>query len=180
MDKSKKILILILIAIPVLFILFLLAVINVLYLFLAIIALLAGVVLLKKFKPEFFQKSKPPEPISTSPTNSDRPHDRAQVYMVLAGSEDFGVRRIAVNKTYYRIGRAVDNDFVIDSKKISRHHMKIEFNAVENACYAIDSGSSNGTYLNNVRMIEGQRYKLAQGDRLMIDERIFVVNYAHY
>lgn len=170
----------ILVAIPLVFALFLLALVNVLFLLLGIIALLAGALILKKCKPELFRREKKESEPEALTTNKNRMHNKVQVYMVLEGSEDFGARRIAVNKTSYSIGRAVDNDYVIDGGKISRHHLVIEYNAVENICYAIDTDSANGTYINSNRMVEGQRYRLEQGDRLMIDDRLFVVEYAHY
>ena len=181
MNQRKGIIYLILALIPVAFILFLLAMVNVLFLLLGIIALLAGLIVLKKKKPEWFSAGSKPEPPSARPTgrNELRP-EQPQVYMVLAGREDFGARRITVNKTSYSIGRGPDNDFVIDGSQISRHHLRIEYNPVEKICYAIDTGSKNGTYINSQRMTEGQRYRLVRGDRVMIDDRSFVVEYAHY
>ena len=105
---------------------------------------------------------------------------RSQVFMVLTGQEDFGARRITVNKTSYNIGRDKNNDFVIEGGRISRRHLRIEYNGIEEICYAIDADSSNGTFLNGERMVPGQRYRLIQGDRIMIDDRSFVVEYAHY
>lgn len=181
MKGRKNVVYLILALIPVAFALFLLAVSNVLLFLAGVIAVLAGLILLKKRKPEWFAREKEPEPPAPGPTgrNELRP-EKPQVYMVLAGREDFGARRITVNKTNYSIGRGTDNDFVIDGTHISRHHLRIEYNAVEKLCYAIDTGSKNGTYINSQRMAEGQRYRLVQGDRLMIDDRAFVVEYAHY
>lgn len=183
MDRRKAILISVLVGIPVLFILFVLAITNVLLLFLGIILILCGAIVLKNKKPELFTKKQsetPRSPLEASPTDKDDDHRRANVYMVLNGSEDYGARCIAINKKYYTIGRSLDNDYVIDGRKISRHHIKIEYNEVEEICYAIDNGSVNGTSLNSERMIEGQRYRLEPGDILMIDDRTFVVEYAHY
>lgn len=181
MDRGKIILISILAGIPILFVLFLLAITNVLLMLLGVVALLCAGLLIKRRRPELFQRpSREAAAPEAPPTNRGPDRQKAQVFMVLSGSEDFGARRIAVNKTSYSIGRSVDNDYVIDGGKISRHHVNIEYNPVENICYAIDAGSANGTYLNSVRMVEGQRYRLMQGDRLMIDDRSFVVEYAHY
>lgn len=181
MDRRKVIVISILVGIPVLFALFMLAITNVLLLLLCVAALLCAGLLLKRLRPEWFERRRSETAVQEAPpTHRGIDRQKAQVYMVLSGSEDFGARRIAVNKTSYSIGRSVDNDYVIDGSKISRHHVNIEYNAVENICYAIDTGSANGTYLNSVRMVEGQRYRLMQGDRLMIDDRSFVVEYAHY
>ena len=61
-----------------------------------------------------------------------------------------------------------------------RHHLRIEYDEMEDVCYAIDNGSVNGTFLNSERMAPGERYRLIQGDRLRIDDREFEVDYANY
>ena len=184
MNRGKKIVYFILGLIPVLFLLFLLAMVNVLLMLVGVIAILAALLVVKQKKPELFaglkRESAQPQPAPTKRNAPPQPQPKAQVYMVLSGREDFGARRIMVNKPSYSIGRGVDNDFVIEGAQISRHHVRIEYNPLEDVCYAIDTGSVNGTFLNAERMIEGQRYRLLQGDRLMIDDRTFVVEYAHY
>ena len=182
MSRGQKAVYIILAAIPVLFILFLLAMVNVLLMLAGVVLVLGALLLIKQKNPDLFSFRKKAEE-EHKPALTDRPEIRPakpQVYMVLTGREDFGARRIIVNKTSYSIGRGVDNDFVIDGAQISRHHLKIEYNSVENVCYAIDTGSANGTFLNTERMVEGRRYRLIQGDRIMIDDRAFVVEYAHY
>jgi len=183
MSRGQKAVYIILAAIPVLFILFLLAMVNVLLMLAGVVLVLGALLLIKQKNPDLFSFRKKPEEEEHKTSLTDRPEikpAKPQVYMVLTGREDFGARRIIVNKTSYSIGRGVDNDFVIDGAQISRHHLKIEYNSVENVCYAIDTGSANGTFLNTERMVEGRRYRLIQGDRIMIDDRAFVVEYAHY
>lgn len=48
------------------------------------------------------------------------------------------------------LGRASDNDVVIDSEYISSHHARIYLK--NNAYILKDRGSTNGTYLNDVRI----------------------------
>ena len=187
MNRGKLIAYIILGSIPVVFVLFLLAMVNVLLMLAALIALLGALLLIKQKKPEIFAMlARPKEEQPVIGGGSTRDHagppspPKSQVYMVLTGREDFGARRITVNKNTYYIGRAKDNDFVIDGDRISRRHLRIEYNSVENTCYAIDADSANGTFINGERMIAGQRYRLLQGDQLMIDDRAFVVEYAHY
>ena len=69
---------------------------------------------------------------------------------------------------------------MINDARIGRHHLRIEYSVGESTAYAIDLGSMNGNYLNSERMIKGQRYRLIDGDQLMIDDRPYVVDYAHY
>ena len=182
MNGKKKIIYFVLCAVPVAAVLFLLAINNVLYPLLGIIAVLAVLVILKQRKPELFRwkseedETGPEPPVPPEPQSEPTP----RVYMVLAEREAHGAQRITVNKTSYGIGRGKDNDFVVEGSRIGRHHLRIEYDAAEDACYAVDMGSVNGTYLNSVKMKTGERYRLLQGDRLMIDDHAFAVEYARY
>jgi len=180
LKRGKLIAYFFLIFIPTAFILFLLAMVNILLMFVGVIVILGGLLVLKRKKPEIFAfgKSEAREYVSTV-----RPEPRPakpQVYMVLSDQKLFDEQRIMVNKTTFSIGRSPDNDHVLLGEKVSRHHLRIEYNAVENICYAIDTNSANGTYLNSERMIEGQRYRIIQGDRIIVDDRTFVAEYAHF
>lgn len=180
--SRKRIVYFILGAIPVAFLLFLLAMVNVLTMLMAVAAILAGLLLLKRKKPEWFKSKKKAAPPSIQPPSLQMgpPSVRPKVYMVLSGREYVGAQRIQVNKPYYSIGRGEDNDFRIDSQRVGRHHFRIEYAPEEDVCYAIDNGSINGTFLNSERMVSGQRYRLIQGDRIRIDDREFQVEYAKY
>ena len=181
MDR-KRIIYLILALIPVLFLMFLLAMVNVLAMLLAVAALLGGLLLLKRFKPEWFAKPGGPQLPSIVPPSwaQDPPSEKPKVYMVLSGREYVGAKRIQVNKTTYTIGRDADNDFCINDPCVGRHHCRIEYDPVENTCYAIDNGSVNSTYLNSERLTAGQRCRLIQGDRIRIADREFEVEYANF
>jgi hypothetical protein len=68
------------------------------------------------------------------------------------------------------IGRAVENDIVIVSKRVSRQHACIWR---EGMYWLIeDMESTNGTYLNNERLLESTR--LRDGDRIMVGDITFV------
>ncbi len=179
--NRNKIIVCVLIAIPVLFGLFLLALKNVLLCLLGVIVLLCVLLLLRRMHPEWFTRK--PEELPMPPSTDMPPIpscDEQRVYMVLAGRTDFGARRIMVNKPNYTIGRSNDNDFSINGGKISRHHLELRYDELEQVCYAVDKGSTNGTFLNSVRMEPRRSYKLVQGDHIMIDGRDFTVEYAHF
>lgn len=180
--KGKKHIVYLMLALaPTAFLLFLLATINILFLLAAIIVLLTGLIVLKRYRPDWFRRREREDDPKHAITRRDvHAAENPQVLMVLTGCEDFGARRITVNKNVYSIGRSKDNDFPIDNPRISRHHLRVEYNPVERVCYAIDVGSKNGTFVNSVRMTEGQRYRLMQGDQVMIDDCAFIVEYAHY
>lgn len=61
------------------------------------------------------------------------------------------------------IGRAVDNDVVIDSDEVSRHHARIEYH--DRQYWLIDLDSTNGSLINGERVSQGA---LEPGDRLLL------------
>ncbi|MFD9517633.1 FHA domain-containing protein [Streptomyces sp. NPDC059979] len=74
-------------------------------------------------------------------------------------------------RTAVRIGRATDNDLVIDDLIVSRKHA--ELHALADGGYEIvDLGSHNGTYLNGVRL-DRRAAALAEGDIVGIGHSAF-------
>ncbi len=178
-NSKEKVIYFILISIPLLFGLFLLAMVNVLLMLLCLIGVLAVLLFLKNKRPQWFELHKAASKQEETLPPMELP-PRQHVYMVLTGNEDIGARRIVVNKPSYVIGRSVYSDFKLESKRIGRRHLSIEYDPLENQCFGIDQGSVNGTFLNNERMSVGKRYRLTEGDRIMIDGCEFVVEYAHF
>ncbi|MCM8747153.1 DUF3662 and FHA domain-containing protein [Thermomicrobium sp. CFH 73360] len=68
-----------------------------------------------------------------------------------------------IRKKVTTIGRALDNDIVLEVLDVSRRHARIEF--VEGHFEVIDQGSTNGTLVNG-RAVE--RAPLSNGDRLTL------------
>ncbi|MBN1421010.1 MAG: FHA domain-containing protein [Planctomycetes bacterium] len=64
------------------------------------------------------------------------------------------------------IGRAPGNDLILSDRKASRHHARIE--QIADAWYLTDLDSSNGTFLNGMRVTEESR--LSPGDRIAIGD----------
>jgi hypothetical protein len=67
------------------------------------------------------------------------------------------------------IGRAVENDVVITSKRVSREHTQIRREGWR--IFVEDMGSTNGTYLNNERISEPMQ--LQDGDQIQIADVLF-------
>ncbi|MBL8861784.1 MAG: sigma 54-interacting transcriptional regulator [Planctomycetes bacterium] len=77
----------------------------------------------------------------------------------------------AFDRAAISIGRAPDNDVVLKSSLVSRHHCRIEHD--ERGTWLADLGSANGTSVNGER---AQTKRLAVGDRLQVGQvRIEVV-----
>lgn len=70
------------------------------------------------------------------------------------------------------IGRAVDGDIVITSKRVSREHTQIRRDGWRT--YVEDMGSTNGTYLNNERIAESMQ--LRDGDQIQVGDVLFTFN----
>lgn len=68
---------------------------------------------------------------------------------------------IIVRRPLLQIGRALDNDIVLESAEVSRHHARIEYRG--SAFHIVDLGSTNGTALNGRQTDEAQ---LSHGDRI--------------
>src|SRR5262249_44294021 len=74
-------------------------------------------------------------------------------------------------ETRVTIGRRADNHLVLDEDNISRQHLCIERHDDERY-YALDMGSSNGTYLNDERI---QSAPLNDGDTLRFGDYTLTV-----
>jgi len=67
------------------------------------------------------------------------------------------------------IGRSLESDIVITSKRISREHAQIRRDGWR--IFLEDLGSTNGTYLNNERILEPMQ--LRDGDRIQVGDVLF-------
>ncbi|HZK20067.1 MAG TPA: FHA domain-containing protein [Treponemataceae bacterium] len=72
------------------------------------------------------------------------------------------------------IGRAADNDVIIDNKLASRHHALIQ--RIKNAFYLKDLGSTNGTVLNGKKIPVSKYVKLQKGDTVSIGNDGFIIS----
>lgn len=70
-----------------------------------------------------------------------------------------------------RLGRAPENDIVLDDIKISRSHATVSWD--EAGFVLQDLGSSNGTYL-NVTRLDGMPHALQHGDQISLSRQLLV------
>ena len=59
-----------------------------------------------------------------------------------------------LDKPELTIGRGSENDIVINNPAVSRHHATIFTNV--NTIVIVDAGSTNGTFVNNIKIVEKQ------------------------
>lgn len=59
-----------------------------------------------------------------------------------------GQRQISLTSTLVRVGRARDNDVIVDDLRVSRHHLELRWQSDMARFLAVDLDSSSGTRLN--------------------------------
>ena len=64
------------------------------------------------------------------------------------------------------IGRSEDNDIAIHNKLISRAHACLYISSSEGICSLEDTGSTNGTFLNDNRIGPNKKHELSDGDEI--------------
>ncbi len=72
------------------------------------------------------------------------------------------------------IGRESDNDVIVDNKLASRHHALIQ--KIKNAYFIRDEESTNGTFVNGIRIPAGKYVKLTPGDKITIGNMNLVIS----
>lgn len=79
--------------------------------------------------------------------------------------EDWQREEISMRKTPFFIGKSDEKaDGVIREGEISRVHAKLV--AEENEFFLIDQESTNGTYVNGIRLLPWERRKIENGDKI--------------
>jgi hypothetical protein len=76
------------------------------------------------------------------------------------------------------IGRSAENDIVIYNKMVSRNHAYLQLSSEDQACFLVDAGSSNGTFLNNTQITPHEKYQLTDADEISIGPETKVLFFA--
>lgn len=183
-DRKVALSILISVLVPLVFLVVLLIVFKLVWVipFLALaMILVAGIV--KRKRPDFFTALRKPKKASlldiNLPTDFKPPSSARRSYMMLVSISHAASQQITINSSPFVIGRAPSSNFCISDNYVSNRHLVIEYVPEEKLCYATDV-SSNGSYLNSVRMQNNIRRPLHQGDTLQIAGLMFRVEYVHF
>jgi hypothetical protein len=83
---------------------------------------------------------------------------------------DGGGRRFVLDGGPLTIGRATDNDVVLDDRRVSRHHARLQ--ARRGMLVLTDLDSANGSRVNGVAVTE---VALGAGDRIEVGTTVFVI-----
>lgn len=185
MSRGKAIFIVILCAIPVVFVLILLAIFSFLYMLVALLALIIILAMLYAKKPalfDVFRKKVTVPDIIDRPSEPISHRSEKKTYLILISASGLPEKNITMNNSYFTIGRSEQCSYFFpeEDSVVSRHHLVLEYNPDDEHCYVRDNDSANGTFVNSVRLKQDEPKKLQQGDSLMIAEFLFTVEYAHY
>lgn len=94
----------------------------------------------------------------------------AKLRLRLAGTGD---EELLLNRPELTIGRALDNDLILNDAAVSLHHARIA--KVQGAFYIENLGSTNSTFVNDVRTDE---QPLIQGDHIRIGDQILIFEHS--
>ena len=113
----------------------------------------------------------PPElrpPTDTAVFTVTRPPAPAARLRIIAS--DGTERQVGAGGSQMTIGRARDNDLVLDDGKVSRHHARLM--PRHRTLVFTDLDSTNGSWVNGTRIAE---VALGEGDRIELGETVLVV-----
>jgi len=79
---------------------------------------------------------------------------------------------IPLNRDVVTCGRAEENDVFLNDTSVSRHHARLERGVV--GCEVVDLGSTNGTFVNGERLLDGGSRPLQDGDQVAFGGCTFV------
>ena len=141
--------------------------------------------LLWRFKPEVFEfmkclSSKAEDPVLMD-IESSLNREVFLTDMVLCSVNGIHEQIVHINKKLLVVGVAEGCDIVMPRDSgVSRIHAKVFYSNRDEQFLVEDNNSSNGTFLNNVRLVKGKPQILCKGDRLRFAKMEFVVKSAYY
>lgn len=83
---------------------------------------------------------------------------------LIVSVENVEIKHVYIAKDVTTLGRKADNDIVLDNGAISSHHCRFELKGLADV-FVEDLGSTNGTFVNNVRV---KRQQLEDDDVIAI------------
>jgi hypothetical protein len=112
-----------------------------------------------------------PEDVSDRTMVFEGPVVRAPAAILREVRRDGLEREIALDGTLITIGRADDNELVLDDARVSRHHARLRVR--HGMLVLMDLGSRNGVRVNGETVVE---VVLGVGDRIQIGDTVLIVD----
>lgn len=99
--------------------------------------------------------------------------------MTMILEDDQGEKEeIRISETPFVIGRTTANaDYAVDARGISRRHLQLDYE--DGVYYVTDLNSTNGVYINDNKIPEGERSIVENGDIIGIGQRRYRVEVQH-
>lgn len=98
---------------------------------------------------------------------------KSEAYLIEEGKTSL-MDRIFIDKSEFSIGRDGGVSFRINEHAISKKHAEILYK--KEKYYLKDLGSSNGTFLNNVRLEANKEEEISDGSRVTFGNKCYVFN----
>jgi hypothetical protein len=87
-------------------------------------------------------------------------------------------RKHITNPDMITIGRSPENDIVLYNRLVSKSHAYLDLGSSDEAVYLVDTGSTNGTFVNNTELSPTANYQLADGDEISFGPETKVVYFS--
>jgi diguanylate cyclase (GGDEF)-like protein len=107
--------------------------------------------------------------IVQKPATADGPKGGDCIVVIYTKEPSLLGKRFVLDISPMRIGRGAENHIVLEGDSVSRRHAHIEQRG--NVWWAVDDGSTNGTYVNDEQI--SREMGLANGDRIKVGPTIF-------
>ena len=120
-------------------------------------------------------QTQPTQQSPTTQTQTQSKEDQNRICQLICSTGQFGNYDLNINdktivqgKMTWYFGRDPNSDLqVASSSRISNKHFQIWFNFNDKSLWIKDT-STNGTHLNNSRLVKGSNYLLNQGDEIAV------------
>lgn len=113
------------------------------------------------------------QPTQQSPaTQDDEFLDKSYICRLICTTGQYAHFDLMQDKNHWVLGRNQECDFTLNlSTRLSNKHFKLWFNTQYKTLWIQDM-STNGTHLNNSRLVKGSNYMLNQGDEISVGNGI--------
>lgn len=78
-----------------------------------------------------------------------------------------------LNRPEIYIGSTENNDIVIPAREVSKKHLKLIITD-DKKCFVIDQGSTNGSFINDVRLIPGKREEFLLSTSIRLGDQVLL------